>query len=185
MENSSPRLFLVSTAPTAPAGLHGLGHLRTFTFERVGADPSLPVVCGDRPLGAEKGQQLLNFSLPFSVAKPPASKSKQPWNQLHAAKQQQILLQGSPERSPCRPDSRYASGRATCGPLREISYRSWSASCATPAREAIRQEAGEYLDLVPCGTCHGLRLRPEALAVKVGPYGNQNDLTNVSLGRHP
>jgi excinuclease ABC subunit A len=35
--------------------------------------------------------------------------------------------------------------------------------------------------MVPCATCKGLRLRPEALAVKVGPYGI-HELTAVSVG---
>ena len=28
----------------------------------------------------------------------------------------------------------------------------------------------KYLELVPCSSCHGKRLRPEALAVKVGGF---------------
>jgi excinuclease ABC subunit A len=47
--------------------------------------------------------------------------------------------------------------------------------------ESIRQKLEKYLELVPCATCHGLRLRPEALAVRVGPYAI-HELTAVSVG---
>jgi excinuclease ABC subunit A len=47
--------------------------------------------------------------------------------------------------------------------------------------EAVRQKLEKFLEMVPCATCKGLRLRPEALAVKVGPYGI-HELTAVSVG---
>ena len=34
---------------------------------------------------------------------------------------------------------------------------------------------------MPCGSCHGLRLKPEALAMRVGPY-RIHELTNSSVG---
>ena len=36
--------------------------------------------------------------------------------------------------------------------------------------ESVKQKLEKYQELVPCKTCLGKRLRPEALAVKVGPY---------------
>ena len=47
--------------------------------------------------------------------------------------------------------------------------------------ESIRQKLEKFLELVPCATCHGLRLKPEALAVRVGPYAI-HELTAVSVG---
>jgi excinuclease ABC subunit A len=44
----------------------------------------------------------------------------------------------------------------------------------------VRQKLEKYLELVPCESCHGLRLRPEALAVRVGPYAI-HELTSVSV----
>ena len=46
--------------------------------------------------------------------------------------------------------------------------------------EAIRQKLEKYLELVPCATCQGLRLRPEALAVRMGPY-RIHELTAVGV----
>ena len=46
--------------------------------------------------------------------------------------------------------------------------------------ESVRQKLEKFLELVPCSTCSGKRLRPEALAVKLGPY-NITDLTSISV----
>ena len=46
--------------------------------------------------------------------------------------------------------------------------------------ESVKQKLEKYLELVPCKTCSGKRLRPEALAVKLGPY-NITDLTSISV----
>ncbi|MEJ2690086.1 MAG: excinuclease ABC subunit UvrA, partial [Deltaproteobacteria bacterium] len=39
---------------------------------------------------------------------------------------------------------------------------------------AVRQELAGFIDEQPCPACHGARLKPEALAVKVGPYSIQD-----------
>ena len=46
--------------------------------------------------------------------------------------------------------------------------------------ESVKQKLEKYLELVPCKTCSGKRLRPEALSVKLGPY-NITDLTSISV----
>ncbi len=44
----------------------------------------------------------------------------------------------------------------------------------------IREEFERYQNNRPCGTCHGYRLRPEALAVKIGPAkGGQGQLLHA------
>ena len=48
--------------------------------------------------------------------------------------------------------------------------------------EAIRQKLEKFLELVPCSTCSGNRLKPEALAVKVGPF-SIIDLTSISVDK--
>ena len=46
--------------------------------------------------------------------------------------------------------------------------------------ESVKQKLEKYLELVPCKTCSGKRLKPEALAVKIGPY-SITDLTSISV----
>ncbi len=44
----------------------------------------------------------------------------------------------------------------------------------------MREEIGKYQSVSPCESCHGMRLRPEALAVKVGGK-NISEATHVSI----
>src|SRR6202008_32007 len=37
-----------------------------------------------------------------------------------------------------------------------------------PESEWAREELGKYFSDVPCAACHGYRLKPEALCVKIG-----------------
>ncbi|MGR3630341.1 MAG: excinuclease ABC subunit UvrA, partial [Sulfitobacter sp.] len=44
----------------------------------------------------------------------------------------------------------------------------------------VREEFERYQNNRPCGTCGGYRLRPEALAVRIGPtIGNENELLHI------
>ncbi len=45
------------------------------------------------------------------------------------------------------------------------------------ASMAVRQELAQFMDEQICPACHGARLKPEALAVKVGPYSIQDMCT--------
>lgn len=47
--------------------------------------------------------------------------------------------------------------------------------------ESMRDEYESYMTSIPCKTCKGTRLKPEALAVTVGDK-NINDVTNMSIG---
>jgi len=176
MEELSPRLFSFNSPYGACPDCHGLGHLRTFTFERVVPDPSLPVYAAIAPWSDKDNSYY--FSLLFSVGEAFGFEIKQPWKQL-TADQQKILLYGSPEPIAVQADSRYAKGPGYLRPFEGI-LPILERQLRDASGEAVRQKLEKYLDLVPCGTCHGLRLRPEALAVKVGPYGI-TELTNVSV----
>ena len=46
----------------------------------------------------------------------------------------------------------------------------------------MRQKLEKYLELVPCASCAGQRLRAEALAVRIGPF-RITELTAVSVGQ--
>ena len=44
----------------------------------------------------------------------------------------------------------------------------------------VREEFERYQNNRPCGTCHGYRLRPEALAVRIGPRdGGEDELLHI------
>ena len=81
-----------------------------------------------------------------------------------------MLLHGSREPILIQADSRYRKEKGGYTrpfegilPILERQLRDASG-------EAQRQKLEKYLELVPCEVCGGQRLKPEALAVKVGPY---------------
>jgi len=46
--------------------------------------------------------------------------------------------------------------------------------------ESVKQEYEQYMQMIPCNTCHGKRLRKEALAVTVGDK-NISEVTDLSI----
>ncbi|WP_010314146.1 excinuclease ABC subunit UvrA [Synechococcus sp. CB0205] len=177
MEELSPRLFSFNSPYGACADCHGIGHLRQFTKERVIPDPSLPVYAAVAPW-AEKDNSYY-FSLLYSVGEAFGFEIKTPWNEL-TEDQHDVLLNGSREPIPIQADSRYKKNQTYLRPFEGI-LPILERQLRDASGESIRQKLEKYLELVPCSTCHGLRLKPEALAVRVGPY-RIHELTNSSVG---
>ena len=177
MEELSPRLFSFNSPYGACDVCHGIGHLRKFTSDRVVPDPTQPVYAAVAPW-AEKDNSYY-FSLLYSVGEAFGFEIKTPWKDL-TDEQRDILLNGSSEPILIQADSRYQKGKPGYTrpfegilPILERQLRDVSG-------EAQRQKLEKYLELVPCPACGGRRLRPEALAVKVGPF-RITDLTSVSV----
>jgi excinuclease ABC subunit A len=177
MEELSPRLFSFNSPYGACPDCHGIGHLRTFTAQRVIPDPSLPVYAAVAPW-AEKDNAYY-FSLLYSVGEAFGFEIKTPWNQL-SEEQQTVLLHGSKEPIAIQADSRYRKAQAYERPFEGI-LPILERQLRDASGEAVRQKLEKYLELVPCASCHGLRLKPEALAVRVGPF-RIHELTSSSVG---
>jgi excinuclease ABC subunit A len=179
MEELSPRLFSFNSPYGACEDCHGIGHLRKFTCDRVVPDPTQPVYAAVAPW-AEKDNSYY-FSLLYSVGEAFGFEIKTPWKDL-TDEQRNVLLYGSQEPILIQADSRYRKGKAGYTrpfegilPILERQLRDASG-------EAIRQKLEKFLELVPCASCAGQRLRPEALAVKVGPF-RIPELTAISVGQ--
>ncbi|KGG16074.1 Excinuclease ABC subunit A [Prochlorococcus sp. MIT 0603] len=176
IEELSPRLFSFNSPYGACPDCHGLGHLKKFTAVTVIPDPSLPVYAAVAPWSEKENSYY--FSLLFSVGEEYGFEIKTPWKEL-TEEQQNILLNGSEKAILIQSDSRYKTQdgykRKFEGilPILERQLRDANG-------ESVRQKLEKYLELVPCSTCSGKRLRPEALAVKVGPY-SISDLTEISV----
>ena len=176
MEELSPRLFSFNSPYGACADCHGIGHLRRFTTERVVPDPAQPVYAAVAPWSDKDNSYY--FSLLYSVGEAFGFELKTPWNQL-SEEQRDVLLNGSREPIPIQADSRYRKGQSYVRPFEGI-LPILERQLRDASGEAIRQKLEKYLELVPCSTCRGLRLKPEALAVRVGPYAI-HELTAVSV----
>jgi excinuclease ABC subunit A len=176
IEELSPRLFSFNSPYGACPDCHGIGHLRRFTLERVVPDPTLPVYAAIAPWSDKDNSYY--FSLLYSVGEAFGFEIKTPWNQL-TDQQRDVLLNGSREPIPIQADSRYRKGQVYSRPFEGI-LPILERQLRDAGGESMRQKLEKFLDLVPCATCQGLRLRPEVLAVKVGPYAI-HELTAVSV----
>ena len=176
VEELSPRLFSFNSPYGACQDCHGIGFLKKFTFERVIPDPSLPVYAAVAPW-SEKDNTYY-FSLLYSVGQAYGFELKTPWNQLTEV-QQKILLSGSDKPILIQADSRFNTSAGFERPFEGI-LNILERQLNETNGESLKQKLEKYLELVPCKTCSGKRLRPEALAVKVGPY-SITDLTSISV----
>jgi excinuclease ABC subunit A len=176
MEELSPRLFSFNSPYGACPNCHGLGTLRTFSAELVVPDPALPVYAAIAPWSDKDNTYY--FSLLFSVGKAFGFEIQTPWNQL-TPDQQQVILHGSEEKIYIESDSRYQEGKGYQRryegvlPMLERQYRESTS-------EVYKQKLEQYLVEQACEVCKGDRLKPEALAVRLGQC-RIKDLTSVAI----
>jgi len=176
VEELSPRLFSFNSPYGACNDCHGIGYLKKFTFERVIPDPSLPVYAAVAPW-SEKDNTYY-FSLLYSVGQAYGFELKTPWKDLSEI-QQNVLLIGSDKPILIQADSRFNNSPGFERPFEGI-LNILERQLNETNGESAKQKLEKYLELVPCKTCSGKRLRPEALAVKIGPY-SITDLTSISV----
>ncbi len=177
IEELSPRLFSFNSPYGACSDCHGIGHLKKFTFEKVIPEPALPVYAAVAPWSDKENSYY--FSLLFSVGEAYGFEIKTPWEKL-TKDQQDILLNGSKKPILIQTDSRYGKNSSYERPFEGI-LPILERQLVESNSESLRQKLEKYLELVPCETCQGKRLRREALAVKIGPY-SINQLTSISVG---
>ncbi len=140
-----PRSFSFNSVYGACETCHGLGSKYSFDPAKVIADWSRPLLAGG--LGPGSGSGMMRRSL-SRVAEASGFDLKTPFNRF-PQKVQNLLLYGE-------------SGNAFPGiiPILDRWY-------GEVAREGYREWFEHYMSAVPCPACHGKRLRPESLAVKV------------------
>ena len=177
IEELSPRLFSFNSPYGACSDCHGIGYLRTFTEQRVVPDPTLPVYAAIAPWSEKESSYY--FSLLYSVGQAYAFELKTPWQELSRTQQEAVLF-GTLEPILIEADSRYRKSKGYERPFEGV-LAILERQLRDAGGESARQKLEKYQELVPCSTCQGQRLRPEALAVRIGPYGI-TDLTAVSVG---
>ena len=176
MDELSPRLFSFNSPYGACPDCHGLGSLRRFSAELVVPDESLPVYSAIAPW-SEKDNTYY-FSLLYSVGQAFGFELQSQWQSLDK-EQQQIILHGSKEKIYIETDSRYGRQKGYHRryegvlPMLQRQYNESSS-------ETYKQKLEKYLVDQPCATCKGAKLKPESLAVRIGPY-NIKDFTSVAI----
>jgi excinuclease ABC subunit A len=176
MEELSPRLFSFNSPYGACPNCHGLGSLRTFSPDLVVPDPKLPVYAAIAPWSDKDNTYY--FSMLYSLGQAFGFEIQTPWNQL-TPDQQDVILYGSDEKIYIESDSRYGDGKGYHRryegvlPILERQYKETTS-------ELYKQKLEQYLVDQPCEVCKGNRLKPEALAVRIGQY-RIKELTSASI----
>jgi excinuclease ABC subunit A len=176
MEELSPRLFSFNSPYGACTACHGLGSVRTFSADLVIPDPEAPVYSAIAPWSEKDNTYYL--SLLFSVGEAFGFNLNTPWKKL-TAEQQHIILHGSPEPIWIETDSRYREAQGYYRPYSGV-LTILQKQYDETSSEHIKDKLEQYIVEKTCDVCHGYRLKPEALSVRVGQYCI-TDLTQVSI----
>lgn len=163
MEELSPRLFSFNSPYGACPNCHGIGSLRRFSPDLVVPDPKAPVYSAIAPWSEKDNSYYLE--LLYKQGQDFGFELQTLWNQL-TEEQLESILYGSKEAQKSH------SGFKGVLPMLQRQYEGSS--------ELVKQKLEQYLVDQPCPVCEGKRLKPEALAVRLGQYCIL-DLTGVSI----
>ncbi|MBH8567007.1 excinuclease ABC subunit UvrA [Nostoc sp. CENA67] len=166
MEELSPRLFSFNSPYGACPHCHGIGTLRRFSPDLVVPDPEAPVYAAIAPWSEKDNSYYLE--LLYSLGQAHGFELQINWKNLTEL-QQQIILYGEKEEGNKAQKTQNYKGVI---PILQRQYDGGS--------ELIKQKLEQYLIDQPCEVCQGKRLKPEALAVRLGQY-KILDLTGVSI----
>ena len=160
-----PRLFSFNNPTGACPACDGLGMKLTFDADLVVPDKEktlhhgavAPWARGPSPLYTQTLQALARH-YGFSM--------DQPWYELSEAARKVVLQGTGSEKVKFTYDDqarKYEVAKPFEGVLPNLSRR-WKETDSA----WVREELGRYQSETPCEACHGARLKPEALAVKIG-----------------
>jgi excinuclease ABC subunit A len=167
MEELSPRLFSFNSPYGACPHCHGIGTLRRFSPDLVVPDPDTPIYAAIAPWSEKDNSYYLE--LLYSLGQAYGFELQTHWSNL-TGEQQQIVLFGEKEEASTKAEKKQNFKGVI--PILQRQYEGGS--------ELIKQKLEDYLIDQPCEVCKGKRLKPEALAVRLGQYNILN-LTSVSI----
>lgn len=181
IEELEPRTFSFNNPFGACPVCHGLGQTMEFSEDLVLPDKSISII--SKGAMAVLGWKSLFDETSYSrqileaVAKHFKIDLTKPFNKL-PEEQQKMLLYGTGN-TPIH--IRYSGSRGIGefdtvfeGIIGNIRRRYREAS------ESVKPDYEQYMQVIPCEACHGMRLKPEALSVTIGDR-NIYELTNMSV----
>ncbi|MBI2844073.1 MAG: excinuclease ABC subunit UvrA [Armatimonadetes bacterium] len=164
LDEIAPRNFSFNSPYGACPDCHGLG-----THSRLDPDLIIP----DRSKSIDEGAVLplartsseYHLSMVEGLAKKYKFKTSTPIKDL-TERQFDVLLNGADQRVPVYFKNRY-------GRMRQ--FDAWWDGIVNwldrrykeTSSDMVKEEIGRYMSAVPCGSCKGMRLRPESLAVTI------------------
>jgi excinuclease ABC subunit A len=171
MDELSPRLFSFNSPYGACPNCHGLGSLESFSPELIIPYPEAKVKEAIAPWSDKEDSYYLNILTQVATAYNFSLET--PWNEL-TLEQQQLILFGTDQPIYWEGNWKtYYQKFSGVIPILEKNYRETNS-------DLIKQKLAPYIVNHPCEVCHGKRLKPESLAVRLGGH-KITDLTGCSL----
>jgi excinuclease ABC subunit A len=161
----APRLFSFNSPYGACPTCSGLGTLMGVDSARLIVDPERSIDAGALAL-FQSGSRSWRLQMLGTLAKAMKFSLSTPWQKL-PARAREVILTGSGERElefelkGKRSAYSWKGNWEGIVPMLERRYRESES-------QLVRGEIEKYMAVRTCPDCHGRRLRPEALAVKVG-----------------
>ena len=159
MDELSPRLFSFNSPYGACPHCHGIGTLKRFAPHLIIPDPEAPVYAAVAPW-SEK-ESTYSIELLHTVGQACGFELQTRWSQL-TAEQKQILLYGMEAH---RQETRIRTSIDLFKGVIPMLQRQYDGGS-----ELVKQKLEQYLIDQACEVCGGKRLKPEALAVRLGQY---------------
>jgi len=177
----APRLFSFNAPQGACPTCHGLGTKMEIDPDRVIANPDLTVMDGALAPWGEARERSQWFTAPLrTLARRHGFKLDTPWRKLPASARK-LILYGSDEELKVKytrwDDSEFYWKHKFEGLVPNL-LRLYRETDSDSRREWIER----FMTLLPCPDCQGQRLKPEALAVRIGDL-NISDLSAFSIRR--
>jgi len=179
IDEIEPRLFSFNNPFGACPACDGLGTTMYFDPELVIPNPTLSLRAGAVAPWAASSSKYYVQTL-SSLAKHFGVPMETPWQDLPEAARQAIL-QGTGDDPVTMTFEDGLRAYKTAKPFEGVvpnMQRRWRETDSA----WVREELGRYQSVAPCETCHGQRLKPEALAVKVGGL-TISEVSDFSIGR--
>jgi excinuclease ABC subunit A len=155
-----PRQFSFNSPYGACPACGGLGTRKEPNPDLVLADPSLSILEGVvLPWGVPRGH--LRGTILQGLADALGFDLNTPWEELPDNVRQVLMYGVEGTGKPAAPKAPKKIKWA--GIVRDVEQRYRESSS-----DSVREMLEEYMSTLPCGVCHGARLRPESLAVTIG-----------------
>jgi len=172
-----PRLFSFNNPFGACPTCDGIGHKMHFDRDMVVPDPTLSLKDGAVAPWANSSSGYYEQTLE-SLCRAYKGNMNTPWEKL-PKKLQEVILFGSGEE---RVAMKYWDGRkdyTTNSKFEGVIPNLYRRYLETDSG-AVREDLDHYKTEAPCDACHGFRLKPEALAVKIAGK-HIGEISNLSI----
>jgi excinuclease ABC subunit A len=160
----TPRLFSFNSPYGACPTCSGLGTLMGVDPDKIVPDPDRSILAGAIAPWPE-GSKSWRLKMVDTLSKAMGFSLSTPWKKL-PAEARQVILEGSGDKELSFNLTGKKSSYSWTGrfegviPMLDRRYKETDSP-------TVRAEIEKYMSVHPCPTCHGKRLRPEALAVRV------------------